>query len=236
MALQDELKALYGFIVSCIRQIFGIGSTHFRYTRELLIGVGLCVVMSVSYVGYRWFALSRDQTAQKAFSEYVQDYQMALKENNQQEWDRVAALFEYGRNQYRSSSLSPYFLVMQSDIQLRQGKQTEAIETINQALLEISDSKMITMLKIKQALIQLDSPAEAIQQAGVQNLISLARDVNAEYQDMALFYLGRYYWAHNEIDEAKKMWQELVDGQWLDKANQSSWVQEARAALQQLSK
>lgn len=235
MAIQDELKALFQVVVTFFSQLFGFKSTRFKYTKELFIGTGLCALLGIAYIGYRFFAVSRDQTAQKAFSEYVHDYQLALKENNPQEWERVEMLFKYGRNQYSSSSLGAYFLVMLSEIQLRQNKNQEALETISQAVKEVHDPKILSLLRIKHALIQLDAQDQAMQDAGLQQLISLARDENNLYKDMALFYLGRYYWAQNKIDDAKKMWQELADTEWLDRSNMSPWVSQAKATLKQLS-
>ena len=62
----------------------------------------------------------------------------------------------------------------------------------------------------------MDASDQAFQQKGLQELVSLAREENNPYKDMALFYLGRYYWAKNQIDEAKKAWQELEDSSWMD--------------------
>ncbi len=246
MALQDELKAIYQTIAAIMGRLFKGNGQKFRYTRELFMAGVCCLAMAAGYMGYRWFTLSRDQTAQKAFSEYLQDYQLALKENNPQEWDRVASLFAYGWNQYRSSSLAPYFLIMQSDIELRQGNCAEAVNMLEQAVNALNDERMRSLLKIKRALIQLDSSDQAMSEKGLQELIEQSRDVirdrepssygNNAYRDMALFYLGRYYWANNKIDEAQKAWQELVDAEWLDKSNPSPWANEAKATLQQLSK
>ena len=244
MALQDQLKAVFEVVLTAIGRLFKVSSEKFRYSRELFMAAGLCMAMFVGYMGYRWFVVSRNQTAQKAFSEYVQDYQLALKENNPQEWDRLASLFAFGWNQYSSSSLAPYFLLIQSDIQLHQGKRDESVATLTQAIKGLSDTKMTAMLEIKRALIQLDSDDQTVSEAGLQELVRLARASHSDlndyrvnpYRDMALFYLGRYYWAHNKIDEAQKTWQELVDGELIDKSNQSPWVNEAKATLQQLSK
>lgn len=235
MAFQDELKAFGFFLISIIRDLINTLTKRFSYVRELFLGIGICLVLAIGYTGYRWFTISRDQTAQKAFSEYVQDYQLALKENNPQEWDRVAALFQFGRNHYRSTSLAPYFLVMQSDIQLRQGKRAEAITTISEALSELSDTNMKSLLSIKRALVRLDSDKLEIREEGAQELVTLARDADNPYHDMALFYLGRYYWATNKIEEAKKTWQELVDSRWMDSVNPSPWMHEAKTALAQLN-
>lgn len=245
MALQDELKAVFGSIATAIGRLFKASGDKFKYSRELFMAAGLCVVMFAGYTGYRWFIVSRNQTAQKAFSEYQQDYQLALKENNPQEWDRVASLFEFGWKQYSSSSLAPYFLLMQSDIQLHQGNRDQAVATLSQAIKGLSNANMVAMLEIKRALIQLDSDDQAMSEAGLQELVRLARAPqsgtdqdygNNPYRDMALFYLGRYYWVNNKIDEAQKTWQELVDMEWIDKSNQSPWVHEAKASLQQLNK
>ncbi len=86
----------------------------------------------------------------------------------------------------------------------------------------------------KQALLLLDHHDEAMQKEGLQQLISLARDKKNPYYDVALFYLGRYYWTHNNVQDAQKVWQELVDNSVMEKAYPSPWVKEAKNALKQI--
>jgi len=94
---------------------------------------------------------------------------------------------------------------------------------------------MKALLSIKRALIQLDSEDSKIREEGTQELVTLARDTTNPFHDMALFYLGRYYWATNKVEEAKKIWQELVDNRWMDAVNPSPWMHEAKASLAQIT-
>lgn len=236
MALHNEIKAAGELVISYIQDFLGFRKQPVKYLREIFIALALFACAGLGYVGYRWVSSSRNKTAQKAFSEYVQDYQFALQENNPQEWDRIEALFAYGASQYASSSMLPYFLMMQSEVQMRKNNMVGALDTLSRAIAKTSNPEFISMLKTKRALMKLDMPEQAQQDEGVQELISLARQDSNSYRDMALFYLGRYYWATNKLDEAQKSWQELADSQWIDKTKPSAWVREAQAMLKQLGR
>lgn len=83
---------------------------------------------------------------------------------------------------------------------------------------------MISLYKMEQALIQMDNEDEAIKTTGLNTLVDLAQDMNNAYRDSAQFYLGRYYWAMDDVDAARKIWQQLVDEQRDEKLAPSPWV------------
>lgn len=85
-------------------------------------------------------------------------------------------------------------------------------------------SPVISLYKIEQALIQMDSADQTIQTIGLNALTELAEDTNNIYRDSAQFYLGRYYWAMDNITAARKVWQQLVDEQRDEKLAPSPWV------------
>jgi hypothetical protein len=47
--------------------------------------------------------------------------------------------------------------------------------------------------------------------------------------------LGRYYWAHDKIEDAKAAWQELIDTPAYTQSFPSPWAYEAQQALAQIS-
>ena len=237
MSLQYEIKRFANDLVISVQQSMDRGFKKTNYMVPMVMGIGVLLLGTGIYFGYRWYTVSREQQAQKIFSEYMQDYGLAHKANNAAEWQRIEALFAYGYSTYRSSNIAPYFLAMQADVQLKQGKHNEALATLNSLISALpSSSSMAPVFKTKHALISLDSKDETIRNSGLQELVAVARDTHYGYNDMALFYLGRYYWSQNNVDEAKKIWQELVDMRLSDQtAAPSPWVQEAQQKLKQLT-
>ena len=77
---------------------------------------------------------------------------------------------------------------------------------------------------MEKALIQLDSADESLKSSGLDTLKNLASDQHNTYRDSAQFYLGRYYWAMDEVDAARTVWQQLVDEQHDEKLAPSPWV------------
>lgn len=237
MAFLDELKAVFSVIINTIHDIFA-GDSAFskRVLRQIFIALLVLIAGASAYMGHRWYVVSREQAAHYAFADYMADYQAALKADNSQEWQRVDSLLEYGYNQHKNSTLAPLFLALRADIQVKQHNISSAVDMFAQVVQELpKDSPIAPLFKIKRALLLLDSADEALQKMGLDELLQVARDKENRYNDMALFYLGRYYWATNAIDEAKKVWQELVDDNAMNQAYPSPWAQEANRLVKQLA-
>ncbi len=237
MAILDEIKAACLIILRTIQNWFGDDSFAIkRYYRHIMMAVGLIAVVSGGYFGYRWYKVSKEQNAHYALADYMQDYQLAVKMNSPAEWQRVETLLTFGYNKHKSSNIAPLFLALRADIQIKQDKLTEAIDTLQQVINALPDNSPISPLfKTKHALILLDSSDEAMQKSGLADMVLLARDKDNQYNDIALFYLGRYYWAQNNMQDAKKAWQELVDSSMMEKAYPSPWAIQATAALKQIT-
>ena len=60
----------------------------------------------------------------------------------------------------------------------------------------------------------------------------LAQNKDNMFRDSAQYYLGRYYWAHNQIDDARAVWQQLVDEQRDEKMAPSPWVNQVQEQLE----
>ena len=236
MAFVDELKAVFIVVGRTVKDFFGGDSNPLsRYMKEIGIALMIVLLAAGGYLGYRAYIVSREQRAHQSFSDYVQEYQTALKTDSKQEWERMATLSANGYEQNRASQIAPLFLSLQSEAQLKLGKSVEAINTLGKAIeLLPAGSPLAPALQLRQSLLQLDADDDALSKVGLQQLISIARDKEGSFKDMALFYLGRYYWAQDQIEEAKKTWQELEDSSWYDKAYPSPWMQEVKQKLKLL--
>lgn len=232
MAFVDEFKALFVFLGREIRDFFADQS---RFLKPLAVVSVILLVAAGGYFGYRYYVVSQEQNAHRSFATYLETFQAAQQANTLQEWERMVSLFEQGYQQHTHRSIAPLFLAMKADAQLQLGQRVESINTLQQAIEALpKQSKLYPLLATKQALMQLDSEDDAVSKVGFAQLVSLARDTNNSLQDMALFYLGRYYWANDHIEDAQKAWQDLEDSSWAQKAYPSPWVAQAQQALQQL--
>ncbi len=236
MAILNELRALYFIILRSLEDFFDeYGFNIGRYVRAILIMVAIILVTSGGYFGYRWYIVSREQNAHQAIADYMRDYRLAMNLNTPTEWQRIDGLLAIGYAQHKESHLAPFFLMLRAEALVRQNNMVEAINVLEQATNALPVQSSIKSLFIaKRALILLDHQDEAMQKEGLQQLISLARDKSNPYNDLALFYLGRYYWAHNNLQDAQKAWQELVDNSVMEKAYPSPWVKEAKNSLKQI--
>lgn len=233
MAFVDECKALFVFVGREIRDIF---EDYSRLLKPAALLLAALLFISGGYVGYRYYVVSQEQSAHHSFVEYLETFQAAKHANIPQEWERVVGLFEQGYQQHKQRNIAPLFLAMKADAQLQLGQFVESINTLQQALdILPKKSQLFPLFATKQALMQLDSSDDAISKVGLAHLVALARDTDNSLQDMALYYLGRYYWSQNQIEDAKKAWQDLEDSSWAAKAYQSPWVAQAQKTLQQLA-
>lgn len=237
MAFVDELKAVFIYVGRTVRDIFD-GGFHqaSRYLKSIGIVLMILLAATGGYLGYRFYIVSREQEAHQSFVEYLETFQSAQQANSQQEWERMISVFDHGYQQHKESNVAPLFLSLKANAQLQLGEHVEGINTLQQAIDALpKGSQLLPLLATRQALMQLDADDDALSKVGLVQLVSLARDEKNSLKDMALFYLGRYYWANDQIEDAKKAWQELEDSSWAQKAYPSPWVAQAKQTLKQLA-
>jgi tetratricopeptide (TPR) repeat protein len=208
---------------------------QFKYGREVLIGLGCIAFTGGSFFAYRWYSVSKNQSAQVAFSEQLEKYYMAHGSDSAN-WESVGLELKNVSRVNGGTSLSPYFLALQADVLLEQDKHDEALTVMDQMLNEMpSSSPLRNLYQTKRALMALDSDDQARKTSGLQELDTLAHDANNKNADVALFYLGRYHWVAGDEEQARIAWQELVDQQQHELVAPSPWAQEARTLLQQIA-
>ena len=185
----------------------------------LSFGLGLAVIS----FGYKLWSAKKERDAQYDFSALMTEYE-TISQDKDPEWDVLLEKFEKNYEKHSGSSLLPYYLSYKVRILLNQNKREEAIATLDTMIAAMPGSVMLSVYQMEKALIQLDSTDESVQSIGLETLISLANDAQNNYRDSAQFYLGRYYWAHDDIDAARAVWQQLLDEQRDEKLAPSPWV------------
>lgn len=229
MAFRDISLSVKNFlrsVSSCLQD----PKKYTQYIRYALFGIAFAVLGGFAFVGHGWYVASRERAAEKDLSAYVSQYYNAFN-NPEAAWGQVASLFEVGYMQHSSSLLAPYFLAYQADALLQHGNVDQAIEVMQQVLKKLPESSpFYALFRMKYNLIILDQPEHPETQAALIALHEIGSDKTNTIFEAALFYLGRYHFVHNNVQEAKEVWQELrataVD------ENPSAFVQEAEEYLE----
>lgn len=210
-------------------------SRYFKYARELFLAVVLLIVAALGFFSYKWYVGYREQSAQQALADSIELFKKAANSGSQDDWATVATQLQHAYDQHSHSHSAPFFLVFKSQALAEQGKDLEAREAMESVVKAIpASSPLASLFKTRHALMLMDAEDEAEQRRGLQALESLAQDAHNRSQDMALFYLGSYYEAHDKVEQALQTWQELISKQ--ETFASSPWVQEAQQRVGYLKK
>jgi predicted negative regulator of RcsB-dependent stress response len=197
----------------------------------LITGILLAVLLV--FAGYSFFEKRKSQHAYTSLMECLITFDEAL-ESESPNWDNVTALCTKQKEIHRSSSLAPYFDLVCSDALLKKGANAEALETVKNAAHSVQNNEIAPLIKLKHALMLLDSDDQLVAEAGLQKLTLLAQDTHSRIHDMVLYQLGRYFFAMHENEKAKNTWKQLIEQAELNTAAPSPWAALAQQKLNQL--
>ena len=200
--------------------------------QSTLIGVvfSVFVMVMVLFFAHKLWVVKKERAAQYDFSSLMTEYETISREKNP-EWSALLEKFEKNYEKHASSSLLPYYLGYKVRILLNQDKRDEALATLDKMITDMPGSPMLALYEMERALLQLDNADDVIKTTGLETLKQLAHDANNKFRDSAQFYLGRYYWAMNQTDSAREVWQQLVDEQRDEKISPSPWVSHVQDKL-----
>jgi tetratricopeptide (TPR) repeat protein len=199
--------------------------------KPLLLVFSFAVAMVFLFFAYKWWVIKRERAAQYDFAFLMTEYDAMSREKDPQ-WAVLLEKFEKNYEKHSNSSLLPYYLGYKVQILLAQNKKEEALDTLNKMIAGIvPSSPMLAMYQMERAFVQLDSDDTQLQEVALQTLKTLANDTNNIFRDSAQYYLGRYYWSQNNIEEAREIWQQLIDEQRDEKMASSPWVDQVQAQL-----
>lgn len=229
MTFREKTSALY-------YAIFGDKTAQissFKYAREATLLIGLAMLGTAGFYGYRIYRGYQEKAAQKVFGECIHEYEKALMDATL--WPNVDQVFKVGYEQHRSSALAPYFLGFRADIMLKQNKKPEALEMMNEMLAAMpAKSSLRGSYAIKRALMRMDMDDQAQAEIGLNELQDLAKATGNPERDQALYYVGLYHWSKNDLAQAKIAWKELVALQDADKDHSSPWAVLVQEKLEQI--
>jgi hypothetical protein len=199
-------------------------------------GAGLVVLLAAGLYGYHYFGVQKEQAANTVLGDCMSQFDQAAQ--GKASFADVATMCQAGYEKFKNTKVAPYMLAIQVDALLGEQKQQEALDTINTMLAQISSSSpLYPLYSLKQALLKIDMPDEAINQSGLQELEKLAADTSNIYNDAAQFYVGFYYNTHGNAQKAKEVWTNLVaiNDTVTDDQGRSPWAAMAQEKMNGLS-
>lgn len=179
-------------------------------TKVALACLVALLIGATGWLAYGWYTVNQGKKSQLILSECIDEYQKMF-ESKDAVWSEVLLMNQLGSEQ--TSSLKPYFLVIEAQSLARQGKAVEAINLLEQVEAAIaSDVPYKNYYHLTKALIQLDTQDVSLKQQGLSELQRLAHDEQNLFQDAALYYLAEYYAAYDDLEKAQAERQLLLDG------------------------
>lgn len=204
-----------------------------KYYKEILIAAGCCGAVGVGIYFFMQRDVQMQERAQLAFAQTITETVHAQKDATL--WPNVELAAKTGYRDYKSSSLAPYFLIVESQSLLFQGNDKQSLELMENGSKDISKSSpFYYIFKIKGARMKLDNNDSAVQKMGFTELKALAHDTANKQRDEALYYLGSYYNDQNDTMRAQEAWKDLITAyQETSDGAMSPW---ATLALEKLKK
>lgn len=216
---------------------------YFEDKSNLYTTIGL-VVFLLGWGGYKVYThyTTRLQVkAQAQFNEALEVYMKALSvellgqgsdDQVRSAWDDAELAFRLGYEQNNHAGIAPFFLMYQAQAFARQGDYQQAEQALVKAEKSVpAGSAWSYLIAVTKALITLNHD----QVNGLESLKNLAYDEKNPLDLMALYYLGEYYYANQQHDEAKKAFNDVLVKETKNQLHiQSPWVALARERLEHL--
>ncbi|MFC1842148.1 hypothetical protein ACFLYU_00640 [Candidatus Dependentiae bacterium] len=217
--MYNAVKTVFGHLYN---ELFAKNERNASYLKNVLIAALIVGIAAAGFYGYKFYMHSKESSAQKVFSECMNEFDNAREGTGS--WSNVEEAFDLGYKQNSGSSLAPYFLALKAESLYEQGKTKESMDVLSSALNKMSQKDdFYGMYKAKLGLAKMDSKDVAVHKEGFDILKSLSENVNSG-QSTALYYLGLHFWDKNDMQKAKGYWNKLV----------SSFEQEQKKASSKL--
>lgn len=206
--------------------------SHFFIThiKQITISVLVVVLCAGLFIIYILWSMHRDTVAQRAFGPLIDVYTTTMGDKDAQ-WDEFIKKCDQEYKNNARSHMAPYFLAYQAQALIEQNKKSEALAILDTIVNTYNDIPLLHLYKTMRALIKLDMPEQTVQKTGQDELVALAYNKKNQFRDTALFYLGRYYWVHDDVEQARNVWQDLVNEQQDERTMPSAWLDQAQEYL-----
>lgn len=214
------------------------------YRRQLFIGAFAVAVLAGSIGGYWWYRQRMAAQAHKAYAEAAAlinariigpDETKGLFENafmsEEERWQVVADAFKRVSDNYPHVGIGGLAAIAHVQALIRLNKFVEARSELASALPRIASAPLRALYTQMLALMQLDSKDDAEREKGLVSLQQLAANKDGAVHDSSLYHLGSYYWYHQDFENARNYWQQLLLHYEGNEEHPSDWVAPAKEKL-----
>ncbi|MGD1997728.1 MAG: hypothetical protein PVJ92_02315 [Candidatus Dependentiae bacterium] len=214
------------------------------YRRQLFIGAFAVAVLAGSVGGYWWYRQRIASQAHKAYAEAAALINARIVGANdskglfetafmseEERWQAVADAFKRVSDNYPHVGMGGLAAVARVQALVRLNKMVEARAELADALPRIASAPLRALYTQTLALMQLDSAQDSEREKGLVSLQQLAANKDGVVHDSALYHLGSYYWHHQDFDNARNYWQQLLLGYEGNEEHPSDWVAAAKEKL-----
>jgi tetratricopeptide (TPR) repeat protein len=224
-----------------------------EHQNRILAIIGLVAAISGGVFGYFYYKKMRAEAAYAALTEALEYFDAPVKKDgdskekevvddfnflnkkeftgDSQKWEKVNTVFKTGYEAHKSSGVAPFFLVYRAEALVKLNNLPEAIEVMRAALSRMPNHKVKSYYNVKLALMLVDVRSAVAVEEGVKILKEIARDDKNIAHDMALYFLGEYFWYEKKFNEAKNYWNQLLLAYEKQDKYQSPWVEPAKEKL-----
>ncbi len=224
--IAQQVRAVFDEIIAFLTS--GIGKTYAKYAGYIVFATVIAIGL---YFGQRQWIVYREQKAQYALSQILDNFADHQK-NKDVDWDAFIRDVDDAYAQNVSSYLAPYFLNMKVEALLKQEKQKEALSILEDIVSLVDHSITGELLRTKKALLELDMGNI---ESGIAQLQKLAASEHNKVKDVAQFYLGRYYWISGKDEDAREVWEQLIEEQRVHRISPSPWMKEVKNLLETIA-
>jgi predicted negative regulator of RcsB-dependent stress response len=209
-----------------------LDTLFYRYLKAILVIFVVFLLFFGLYFGRKQWISWRDQAAQKSLakmSKRLKKYQDGTLDTSG--IIELHAKIAAEKEQFSQATIAPYFLALQAQVFVQEGKLDQAAETLKSAIAMTENVIIKSQLETARALILLDEAPEQ----GIVVLQDLIAHEENPLRDVAQFYLGRYYWTHDNVELALVIWKDFLQEQAGHGVSQSPFRPEAEQAVKSLN-
>lgn len=197
------------------------------------IGIALLAGVAAWY-GYKRFDTSREAVAQEAYVRAQELYTTTVNSPTP-DFQRLNAVLQDTYHDYKNRSVAPYLLNLQADSALQQNDLEKALNSMAQALYDLSaHSPLYSLYTVKYALMLIDTQNQEKVAQGLSMLEQVANNKQLHNWDQAAYYRGLYYRTQGDMMTAVAAWDDLINMPTDIQNGTSSWAALVQATLQKI--
>lgn len=200
--------------------------------RTYIIAIIIAAIVSAlgagSFFIYKYYLDKKSENATFKLAQIIDEYR---KSSSLNEVKDLIQIIESTSKNYKNNKLYPFFISYESDLELKEANEKEAIK-LSDEFLKLIDEKnpLYYSYAIKNAFLKLDSKDSHLNSIGYKELNNLANNVKNPLQDMVIYNLALYELFKSNKEQAKLLFEKIV----LKNKESSFWYIMAKSRLESL--